>query len=323
MTMRTMRTMLAMLAMLAMRTGRRPGRSPAATGTRTLRAAALAGALALAACGGGGGTAPPPDIMPPPDDTPPPIAEPAAALVTGLSFDYALERAGEEPIEETGSTPLGCPFSGARAGCPADDLRALAGRDGTGMRDGFATATGTTGGPPLTRTFAGASATVTGAEFRRYGFWGKYGWAAVEIGTGGLSASAEGQTWTGSFTAAHAWAAGEPSGTNPAGTGEATWRGIAEAARTPDFARLPGAAELRIADLSRPLIDVDIDLDDGGAGVALEWRGMPLSAGSFGKGTAGTDRLSGRFHGPGHEEAFGTFDTGAYVGAFGARRDQE
>ena len=27
-----------------------------------------------------------------------------------------------------------------------------------------------------------------------------------------------------------------------------------------------------------------------------------------------------RFHGPGHGEAFGTFDTGAYVGAFGARR---
>ena len=307
---------------MAMRTGRRPGRGPAATGTRTLRAlmrlpvlaGALAGALALAACGGGGGTKPP-------GDGPPPAAEPAAApLVTGLSFDYALERAGAEPIEETGSTPLGCPVPGARGDCPADDLRALAGRDGTGMRDGFATATGTTGGPPLTRTFAWASATVTGAAFRRYGFWGKYGWAAVEIGSGMLSAEADGQIWIGSFMAAHAWAAGEASGTNPAGTGEATWSGIAEAARTRDFARLPGTAELRIADLSRPLIDVDIDLDDGGDGVALEWRGMPLSAGVFGKGTAGTDRLDGRFHGPGHEEAFGTFDTGAYVGAFGAKR---
>ncbi len=28
----------------------------------------------------------------------------------------------------------------------------------------------------------------------------------------------------------------------------------------------------------------------------------------------------GRFHGPGHEEAWGVFDTGAFVGAFGARR---
>ena len=310
------------MTMQTMRTdGRRPGRGPAAMKTRTLRTVVLAGALALAACGGG--TAPPPDIMPPPGGTPPPTAGTAAApLVTGLSFDYTLERAGEAPIEETGSTPLGCPVPGARGDCPADDLRDLAGRDGVDTRSGFGTVTGTTGGPPLTRTFAGASATVTGAAFRRYGFWGKYGWAAVEIGTGGLSAEAGGQTWTGSFTAAHAWAAGEPTGSNPSGTGSATWRGIAEAARTADFRRFPGAAELRIADLSRPLVDVDIDLDDGGDGVALEWRGMALSAGAFDKGAAGTDRLSGRFHGPGHAEAFGTFDTGAYVGAFGAKRQQ-
>ena len=307
------------MTMRKMRTGRWPGRGPAALKTRTVRAlmrlAVLAGALALAACGGGGGgTAPPGDTMPP-------TAEPAAGpLVTGLYFDYALERADGAPIEETGSTPLGCPVPGARGNCPADDLRALAGRAGTGMRDGFATAVGTTGGPPLTRTFAGASATVTGAEFRRYGFWGKYGSAAVEIGSGMLSAEADGQTWTGRFEAAHAWAAGEPSETNPSGTGNATWTGIAEAARTRDFARLPGTAELRIADLSRPLIDVDIDLDDGGDGVALEWRGIQLSAGAFTKGTLGTDRLSGRFHGPGHAEAFGTFDTGAHVGAFGATR---
>lgn len=29
--------------------------------------------------------------------------------------------------------------------------------------------------------------------------------------------------------------------------------------------------------------------------------------------------ISGRFYGPGHEEAWGVFDTDAYVGAFGAR----
>ena len=283
-------------------------------------AAALACALTLAACGGGNTSAPPSTRPPetrPPDTQPPPAAgEPAAPLVSGLYFDYELTRAGEEPIGETGSTPLGCPG----AGCPAEDLRALAGRAGTGMRAGFATASGATGGPPLTRAFAGASATVTGAEFTRHGFWGVHGYAAVEIGTGDLSASAGGRTWTGTFRAAHAWAGGEPSGTNPAGTGGATWSGIAEAARTRDFARLPGTAELRIADLARPLVDVDVDLDDGGAGVALEWRGMRLSGGAFAKGAPGTDRLSGRFHGPGHEEAFGAFDTGAYVGAFGAKR---
>ena len=50
---------------------------------------------------------------------------------------------------------------------------------------------------------------------------------------------------------------------------------------------------------------------------------MPLAQGSFASGTAGRDDyLEGNFHGPDHEEAYGVFDTGAYVGAFAARRRQ-
>ena len=30
--------------------------------------------------------------------------------------------------------------------------------------------------------------------------------------------------------------------------------------------------------------------------------------------------MAGNFHGSAHEEAYGVFDTGAYVGAFGAMR---
>lgn len=286
----------------------RAGRVQVATAPWPWRAAALAGVLLLAACNGGGSAGGP---MTPVD------MPSAAALVSGLHFDYTLTRADSAPVAEAGSVGLDCPA----VGCVAGDLRELAGGDGTGMRAGFATVTGTTGGPPLTEIFSEASATVSEASFRRYGFWGEHGYAAVEIGTGALSASADGQRRSGTFLAAHAWAAGEPSGTNPAGTGSAIWRGIAEAARTRDFARLPGTAELRIADLSRPRLDVDVDLDDGGAGVALEWRGMRLSDGAFAQGTLGTDRLSGRLHGPGHEEAWGAFDTGAYAGAFGAKRE--
>ena len=95
---------------------------------------------------------------------------------------------------------------------------------------------------------------------------------------------------------------------------------VRETSDTGTFERLMGTAELRIADLSQPQIDVDIDLDDGGDGVALEWRRMQLSDGVFAKGAAGADRIEGRFHGPGHAEAFGTFHTEAYVGAFGAKR---
>ena len=51
------------------------------------------------------------------------------------------------------------------------------------------------------------------------------------------------------------------------------------------------------------------------------WKDMPLAQGRFTSGTAGQDDyLEGNLHGPKHEEAYGVFDTGAYVGAFGAMR---
>ncbi|MYE00013.1 MAG: hypothetical protein F4Y03_01865 [Alphaproteobacteria bacterium] len=284
------------------------GRSDAAPGARTLRAAALAGALALAACGGGGG--------PSPGDGPAAGGDSSPA-VSRLHLDYALESAGEAPIEADGAVALPCPA----AGCATPDLRALAGSGGTRTRGGFGTVTGTTGGPPLKAVAGAASATVSGATFTRHGLWRAHGWAAVETGTGTLSATVDGQAWSGSFRTAHAWADGAASGTNPSGSGGATWRGVAEAADTATFARLPGTAEIRIADLSRPLVDVDVDLDDGGDGVALRWTGMRPAGGGFAKGTAGTDRIDGRFLGPGHAEAWGVFDTESHVGVFGAKRE--
>ncbi|MYA88235.1 MAG: hypothetical protein F4X97_07255 [Boseongicola sp. SB0662_bin_57] len=209
---------------------------------------------------------------------------------------------------------LSCPA----AGCAATDLREMEGSDGTGTRDGLGTVTGTTGGPPLRAVVPGGSATVPEATFTRHGLWGVHGWAAVEIGAGDVSATVDGQAWNGSFRAAHAWTGGEATGTDPAGTGSATWRGVAEAADAATFARLQGDAELRIADLSQPLVDVD--LDDGGDGVALRWTGIAPAGRTFAKGTAGTDRVEGRFRGPGHAEAWGVFDTGEHVGAFGAKR---
>ena len=45
------------------------------------------------------------------------------------------------------------------------------------------------------------------------------------------------------------------------------------------------------------------DLDDGGAAVPLQWRGMQLSDRSFRKGATGACRIEGRFHSPGRDEA--------------------
>ena len=49
---------------------------------------------------------------------------------------------------------------------------------------------------------------------------------------------------------------------------------------------------------------------------------MPFVGGRFATGAAGTDYIAGDFHGPDHEEVWGVLDTGAYVGAFGARRER-
>ena len=49
---------------------------------------------------------------------------------------------------------------------------------------------------------------------------------------------------------------------------------------------------------------------------------MPLGNGRFAAGTAGSDRVSGAFYGPAHEEAWGVFDTADWIGAFGAKRER-
>ena len=118
---------------------------------------------------------------------------------------------------------------------------------------------------------------------------------------------------------ASAFAAGEATGTNPTGMGSATWSGIAEAASTSTFQRREGIATVTIAELSRPRVGVEINVP-GFAIDSSTWTGIPLTNGHYASGTVGSDYLEGHFHGPSHEETYGVFDTGAYVGAFGAKR---
>ncbi len=154
-----------------------------------------------------------------------------------------------------------------------------------------------------------------------YGLWGQYGWAEVRVAGGPWAGTTEqGDPFTGNYRWAVAHVAGEASGSNPTGMGSATWTGIAEAASTVTFRRHPGTATLTIADLSRPSVDVDI-LIAGSSIAAPAWSGMALADGGYASGTAGTDRIQGDFYGPDHGETYGIFDTDAYVGTFGARRD--
>ena len=186
-----------------------------------------------------------------------------------------------------------------------------------GSRGGFDTVT-TAGKFDTSSSFQGVTITDFPSPFS-YGFWGEYGFAAVEIGNGRLAGRSQGVSFTGNMSWAGAYVVGDAAGTNPGGIGSATWRGIAEAASTRTFQRRQGTATVTIADLSRPRVGVDIDITGFPIG-SPAWSDMRLARGHFATGSVGTDRLEGNFHGPDHSETYGTFDTGAYVGAFGAKR---
>ena len=161
-----------------------------------------------------------------------------------------------------------------------------------------------------------------------YGLWGSYGYGAVEIADGFWSGQvhlsplgrAVGElSFEGELSYAWAYTIGGAAGTNPT-SGRATWRGIAEAASTRTFERRRGTALVTVPDMSNPQVSVEIDI--GSYAIGSEgWNDIPLADGRFVIGTAGSDYLEGNFHGPDHSETYGVFDTGAFIGAFGAKRD--
>ena len=127
--------------------------------------------------------------------------------------------------------------------------------------------------------------------------------------------------FSGHLNYALAFAMGDTSGTSPMGTGVATWEGVAEAVSLRTFERRLGTGTLVIANLVDPRVSVDIDVD-GFAINPPEWANLPLPNGGFTFGTLADDSyVAGNFHGMDHEEAYGVFDTEAYTGAFGAKRD--
>ena len=162
-----------------------------------------------------------------------------------------------------------------------------------------------------------------------YGLWGAYGYAAVEVANGFWSGQVH-LSWLGPrdwrhsvrgprSATASAYVVGETAGTNPT-IGRATWRGIAEAASTRTFERRRGTALVMVPGMSNPQVGVEIDID--GFAIGSEgWDDIPLTDGHFVIGNTGSDYLEGNFHGPEHSEIYGVFDTEAYIGAFGAKRD--
>ena len=310
--------------------------------SKTLRIPAfLAPALMLAACDGGGGSPTPPDGELDRLRSDPKIVRlegiiqrSDTLLIPSNHFHYTItaegETVSERLVERTscaGSRCVGEDGTETTVGDLIDFEDPFADIGSTavnlGSRSGFDTITAT-GNLDIE-----ADVSADAADFRlaadlnvdNYGFWGEHGFAAVQLLAASLSGQAEGTPYHGKASYAAAFAVGDATGTNPVGMGSATWRGIAEAASTRTFERRQGAATVTIADLSRPRVSVGIDVP-GYAIDASAWADMPLAGGRFASGTTGRDYLEGNFHGPDHGETYGVFDTGAYIGVFGAKRDR-
>lgn len=291
---------------------------------RILRAAALLAALALSACGGGGGGGgSEPPSTPIPESARPNLQGADTLRASRVYSRWSLSN-GQMAINDTAVETITC--TGARCTWEDGTVTQASSLLGSGMqsgnvhyamRSGFDTSR-VQSAFDFTEQVTGVQVTAR-PQATSWGLWGDYGFAALMLSNGPLTAQLGGDTFTGNFMAASAWALGEASGSNPAGTGRAVWQGIVEAASTRTFQRLQGTSTLTIPDLSRPRIGVEITVP-GHSINAPGWASMALSNGGFSTGTAGTDHLSGNFYGPQHQEAWGVFDTGGYVGAFGAKR---
>ena len=159
-----------------------------------------------------------------------------------------------------------------------------------------------------------------------YGFWGEHGMAGLLLVDGQFSGQSGVIPFSGDATVAVPFVLGDASVTNPGGTGEAVWTGIAEAFSNRNFRRRPGTATLTIPDLSQPAVTVKISIDGNpidGAGGAPGWPDVSLTDGRFVSGNKGEDYLEGNFYGAEHSETYGVFDTKTFTGAFGAKRQGE
>ena len=133
----------------------------------------------------------------------------------------------------------------------------------------------------------------------------------------------------GGSSAQLAMSIGDATGTNPTSvTGSATWSGVVVgtdvSATASQFHQIRGDADITIADLSDPALDVAFtnisDVDAGQRRADMTWDDVSLTDGGFGTGSDGNS-IEGKFYGPNHEEVGGIFERDQVIGAFGAKSD--
>ena len=123
--------------------------------------------------------------------------------------------------------------------------------------------------------------------------------------------------------AGYAYSIGNTTGTNPALSGDATWRGgMVGGSVGSDRSLIRGDATLTL-DMAQMAMDVAftniLNVGTGQSRADMMWDGLALTNGMFGTGSQG-DSIQGQFYGPNHEEVGGIFERDQIIGAFGAGR---
>ena len=130
------------------------------------------------------------------------------------------------------------------------------------------------------------------------------------------------------YTRVISYAVGDTPGTNPAVEGSARWYGLMVGYGVGPDERgraFRGDATISV-ELGQSGMEAVVaftgivDIETGAMREAMAWDGMTVRDGAFGNETAPNDKISGRFFGPGHEEAGGVFERGGIAGGFGGAR---
>ena len=163
-----------------------------------------------------------------------------------------------------------------------------------------------------------SSPPLDGRSTTEHGLWGMYGYAGTVLGHSGRSLSIDGVDGLADIDFYMNYVAGTVSGSDPTGTGRATWSGIAQAVVRETYEAADGKATVTIEDLSMPRASVDVEI--GGASIG-SWADMVVTDGEYSGGGGGSGNgVTGAFYGPSHEESYGVFYTDRYGGVFGAMR---
>ncbi len=123
--------------------------------------------------------------------------------------------------------------------------------------------------------------------------------------------------------AGYAYSIGNATDTNPALSGNATWRGGMVGGSVGSGRSLVRGDATLTLDVAQMAMDVDFtdirSVDTGQSWADMTWDGLAVTNGTFGTGSQG-DSIQGRFYGPEHEEVGGIFERDHIIGAFGAGR---